>query len=509
MSKERLPYLTKQGFYAVSIGFYLKDGKRAQKKFSLGSERSSAIRKARSLRVAWDDETTCDAQGKKVWSEQSIQRALAFADPKTPPNATTASHPNLAALRPASRTPVPVFAPDPPPKPVPAFYTLPQALDEFDTFFSQRTDIGEKHRDVIATRIKSVKAHIEEIFWATNGTQVWLKDLPMCQIDLEWLTRIRNKITSRPLTRFQNTNKSEDGQGRPNKPISIDVVRGWLMLLGMAFDWFDRTPRIGWTAPHHRWRETFVLTKKQEWALRTPEERDSAGKPLPTFTIDEIQKIYKNSTPRGRKYLLMGVLLGWGQEAIRSMRKNHLVKIGDEYYIDRRRGKTGIEGFWWVCPELAKMLIDSISKTPPNPDNLAFLTEEGRPLVHGHTDTIGLVWLRCLHGAPVGVRRLPFGRLRKLGGQIIENLSSHDLAQLFLANGGATVARRHYVGNDVEVGIGKTPFEKLHEVQKRMYEQLKPILFGTGQQNMGGQHQQANASSVVDPHAAEGSEKAA
>lgn len=494
MEKEALPYLTKQGLYALSIGFYVKDGKRSQRKFRLGRDRSAAIRKARALRAAWEEETTTDAQGKKVWSEQSIQRALAFADHKTP--SITA----VPIIQPVSRTPVPVFAPDPPTKPatITAVYTLPQALDEYGKFFSERTDIGQKHREVIATRIKSVKAHIEEIGWETQGTKVWLKDLPMGQIDLEWLTRIRNKITSRPLTRFQNTTKNEEGQGRPNKPISIDVVRSWLMLLGMAFDWFDRTPRLGWTAPHHRWREAFVLTRKQEWALRTPEERDNAGKPLPTFTVDEIQRIYKNSTPLGRKYLLLGVMLGWGQEAIRSMRKNHLVKIGEEYYIDRRRGKTGIEGFWWVCPELAKLLIDSISRTPPNQDNLAFLTEEGLPLVHGHTDTIGLAWDRCLRGTPAGVRSLPFGRLRKLGGQIIENLSSHDLAQLFLANGGNTVARRHYVGNDVEVGIGKTPFERLHEVQKAMYAQLKPLLFGGTPQNEKHPAQQSDAAATPE-----------
>ncbi|MGE5607910.1 MAG: hypothetical protein ACM359_01540 [Bacillota bacterium] len=62
MSKERLPYLTKQGFYAVSIGFHLKNGRRTQKKFFLGSDRPSAIREARALRLAWEEETTTDAQ---------------------------------------------------------------------------------------------------------------------------------------------------------------------------------------------------------------------------------------------------------------------------------------------------------------------------------------------------------------------------------------------------------------------------------------------------------------
>ena len=477
MARERLPHLNDRGIYVTSIGFYLKDGKRMEKRFWLGTDRSHAYRKTRALSVAWEEETTADTQGKKVWNEENIRRALAFAEP----GSSSSNGPALGTLQPsASRAPVPVFAPDPPPQPIitRTSFTLPQAMDEYGRFFSERTDTGEKHREVIASRLKSIKAHIEDISAEVNGTRVWLKDLPMAQVDAEWLTRIRNKITSRPPTRFINTSKREGSEGRPNKPISMDVVKGWLMLLGMAFDWFDRTPRIGWRAPHHRWRDTFVLRKKQAWALMTPDERDGDGKPKPVFSIEEIQRIYGNSTKLGRLYLLMGLMLGWGQEAIRSMRKNHLVKIGDEYFIDRRRGKTGIEGFWWVCPELVKLLIEEISTTPANKDNLAFLTEEGLPLVHGHTDTIGLTWDRCLNGASGNVRELPFGRLKKMGAQIIENLSSHDLAQLFLANGGATVARKHYVGNDVEVGIGKSPFEKLHEVQKKMHEALKPVLFG-------------------------------
>jgi hypothetical protein len=215
MARERLPYLTKPGFYAVSIGHQLKEGKRTQRRFSLGSERSAAYRKTRALCVAWDEETTTDAQGKKVWSEENVRRALAFAEP-----GSWANDPALRTLQPStSRAPVPVFAPDPPPQPTftPASFTLPQAMDEYGRFFSGRTDTGEKHRAVIASRLKSIKAHIEDISAEVKGTRVWLKDLPMSQVDAEWLTRIRNRITSRSPTRFINTSKREGSEGRPRE----------------------------------------------------------------------------------------------------------------------------------------------------------------------------------------------------------------------------------------------------------------------------------------------------
>ena len=39
------------------------------------------------------------------------------------------------------------------------------------------------------------------------------------------------------------------------------------------------------------------------------------------------------------------------------------------------------------------------------------------------------------------------------------------------------MAAKHYVGADVDVGVGKTPFQRLHEAQKKMYEALRPLMF--------------------------------
>jgi len=52
-----------------------------------------------------------------------------------------------------------------------------------------------------------------------------------------------------------------------------------------------------------------------------------------------------------------------------------------------------------------------------------------------------------------------------------------SLRNQFLAHRGATVAAKHYVGADVDVGVGKTPFQRLHEAQKKMYEALRPLMF--------------------------------
>jgi hypothetical protein len=59
---------------------------------------------------------------------------------------------------------------------------------------------------------------------------------------MEWVARIRNKITDRPLTKHVYDTP---------KPISIDCVKNWLMALGMAStgrtrdgDWVGRAARL-------------------------------------------------------------------------------------------------------------------------------------------------------------------------------------------------------------------------------------------------------------------------
>ena len=89
-------------------------------------------------------------------------------------------------------------------------------------------------------------------------------------------------------------------------------------------------------------------------------------------------------------------MIGWTQKDIATCKPKHFVKAGENYYIDRRRRKTGVPGYWWVCPELAELLKDSIAATPANKDGLAFLSDNNLPLVHGQTDCVKLAWKLCI-----------------------------------------------------------------------------------------------------------------
>jgi hypothetical protein len=161
-----------------------------------------------------------------VWTEAAIDAAL---EPLTARVALVPTATSLAAVAPIA---VPVFPQEPVPPSTPAqTFTLPQALDEFTKYFDARSDISQTHRDGTKSRITSVKQHVEELYVEQHdGARVFLKNLPVCAVDMEWLSKIRNKITSRPPTKHVYDTP---------KPISIDCVKNWLMSLAMAFDWFE------------------------------------------------------------------------------------------------------------------------------------------------------------------------------------------------------------------------------------------------------------------------------
>lgn len=466
MANASKPHQTEKGLWAISIGFYILNGKRTQRKHWLGRDEETATRLAKALHLAWDAETSTDENGKKVWCQESIDRAFAFAGA-------------VKEARPKASTLAPDYPVQPKPKSKSTGYTFSQALDEYEKAFKARSGISERHKVATAERLSSIKAHLANL----EHGGVILSELPMPKIDGEWLERIKNHIASRP---FQKR------KGRTHLRLSVVTVGNWLMLLGCAFKWFSKTERIGWKPTDPDWRKLFNLSKQEQWALKTPQERDpkrrdADGKPATRFTVEELATIFKTASPLGRRYLLMGLLLGWAQEGINSFCKSHFVKEGKDYFIERHRGKTGVPAKWWVAPELAEMIKVGMSVTPDNKHDLAFLTEHGYPLVHDKCDTIRLTWDRCLRYSPLTVRDLPFGRVKKCGAQLVRNISgSAELAQLFLAHTPKTVAELHYTDDSANVGVGegledldfgKSPFERLHDVQRDIWKRLKGLFY--------------------------------
>jgi integrase len=439
MAKSHVPYLGKNGRYRVEIG---------GRNFWLGKDQQTALKLTSTLDAFWVNEKHQNAQGKKCWSDGNI--AAAF---------------NLVGLRPPvmsePRTRVIVNAVQP------TTNNLRQNIPSREVSFHQALDLYSSYRLADKTIGEHTSADSESIVKSLKRN---LPDQPLHNIDGAALGSIRDTLLARPP-------RVTDG-----KPISVATVKKWFMELGMAFSWFSHPDsRIGWQPPYPQWREKFTLDDRQAANLS---DDDEYGAVKPTFTLDQLTILYKVGTPKERFYLLLGVFLGWTAKEIATLKKSQIKDANGEMFIEKKRSKTGVKTTFWVCPELAQILRRAVANTPSNPGDLALLTEnrqgEPLPLLHGNTDTVSQTWIRLLHRANKAEQRVPnypHSRLRKFAGQAVENLSGdHSLAQLLLSHKRADVASTNYIGLGVNVGLGKSPYERLWDVQRLVHKALKPML---------------------------------
>jgi hypothetical protein len=441
------------GEYRVNCGKHLLNGKVQYKQFRLGKDMQVAERLFQSLKLHWEMETN-ELNGEKLWVQQSIDNAFKLVLTAKPPQLIMPQTPQLQP------TTAQVFATQTytAPTPLPADLSLFQAFDLFKADLRNResaNEVGVGYAESMSNRVESIK--------------FFLTDRPLYAITSEEdLMAIRRAITARP-------NSQKYG-----KPISVDTVFNWLLVLGMSFDYFGRAKAIKWRPDDLSWREAFNLTRSQRLKLMTPDEVDGFETAKPTFTLQEIIKIYPLCTPWERMLVLLGICLAWTQDEIAIFRKSQFKMADVEYFIEKRRGKQkGNLGHWWICPELAALIQHFIAKTPANKDDLAFLTWDGEPLKVGKEKceiTNNWKTVRRRYLKETDCREFPFTRLRKFAGQMVLNVSgSEELVQVLLAQKTKSVANKFYVGSGVDVGVGQTKFQRLHKVQKEIYQALRPM----------------------------------
>lgn len=124
------------------------------------------------------------------------------------------------------------------------------------------------------------------------------------------------------------------------------------------------------------------------------DSRDVArGKPrqdrtLPT--LEQLKALLNACDLRERTIIWIGIGLGFGQRDIAAIRTGQI----DEVSYDLRRGKTGIERYGSTPPLVWAHIQAYVEQDKRKLGELMFTTRNGYPLVHGHTDSIGLWWAK-------------------------------------------------------------------------------------------------------------------
>ena len=335
--------------------------------------------------------------------------------------------------------------------PVPAGLTLYDGfqkwLDDQKVKFDQRK-ISDHHYYGCVDAIDVVKQH--------------LPDRPLdCLTTLD-IQHMIGTFTCRPILKTKGT------------PMSTDYAYRMAMSVGCALRFLDS--KNIWIAPRN-----LRQALKIEFAAPTNSQLKAAQKPKPCFTLDELKILARTANPLQWKYLLCGLFLGWTQAEMAVALKEDVVEKDGDTFVWRFRNKTGVEGKWWCCAELAQTLRWYVANTDDNNQGeekkaLLFLTEQGKPLLWRHTtldgkrqgracrvDSVGQVWKRLQANLKniEDIRPFPLKVLRKTGATMVEALSSKDVAQTFLAHSKNDVASDHYLASGTNVGVGTSQFERL------------------------------------------------
>lgn len=443
--------------YRISLGYYATaDGIRSPRVFWLGHEQGEA-KFLSELVVACHKRDVLD-QGIADWTPEAIKtcqgillRRKAAHQNYVTMAVKTAMDAGLemtAATTPAARAaimPLDITT-------TPNDLTLEKAVAEFTAHLERKVP-HQLSRSNCDRQISSLRCLYEVIPAKTL----------MANVSRLHLEELVSHFTARP-------KRSKTGNR-----MAVDTVVTTLRQIKAFLDWLDGDE---WEAPR-RMDKVFRIRRN---TMVTPAEQKAEANGQDIFALPELQNLYAVANEQQRLYMLLGLNCAFTQMDIATLMQDDV--DSDAGIIDRIRHKTrgaGVRGHWQLWPETATALKTRMAKTPmdktSNPEGLAILSEDCKPLVHDDTDTdaIALTWARLRNALrPDECRPLSFKTLRKTASDYILRLSGNEaIQQLMLAHARRSIAARHY--------SGETDFTPLAEPLKTWHATLLAALVFSGE----------------------------
>lgn len=434
--------------FRLSCGWYMKDGKKTPKVFWLGKDKNRAILEAQKIRWAapvaaamggWTKEYEKQVRG--IDTLELVQRRFQEAErvrvelaPHLAPQVVVAM-PNKA---PGETDPTSSSTPTGAPM-------LHAALDAYVEAAGQRPG-SRAYKNGIHDSIEAVKHY--------RG------DCTLSHIDYAWLEDFTAYLKGRPLSRKKS---KTSGKREPIKPYTVKRL---LQHTRQGVQWIHRQRESkrfgGWRAPAE-WDQLFSVELTQ---IMSKAERDKAADGPEQLTIDEIRRLYKAACDGVTKLhsilLLMGLFAAQGQTELSTVRRDEL-DLENETFT-HRRNKTGQKGIYWLPPELVTRLDAYFCKNPRRPEELAFLTREGEPLVTAKSDAVRQAWDDWRSRAKVDRPGIGFYGLRRFFGDFATRHGGDAAGDVALAHTAKSVRGKHY--------SNYRNFESIQQIGRKLYHEL-------------------------------------
>jgi integrase len=445
--------------YRLTSGWYMKDSKKRPKVFWLGQDENKAHLTANTVRWYQPVVTAAGEGWTAFWvtqlkasnpleiirrrfaeAEQTRQMLAPHLAPDVVVQSPTTSGNALNDIAPAK------------PDTAAASDRLHGAWDAFAEAVRSQP-LSYKHQDSIQHSIVALKRY--------------QADVPLKQVDYAFLEQLTALIKSRPLSRKKCR---ATGKKQPIKPYTVKRL---LQHLRQATAWLHRQRESnrfgGWRAPSD-WQELFNL---QLTRIMTKAERDRAADGPEQIQLEEIVNLYRTGIGNNRQagmhraWFLTALFAGLGQMELATIRR-------DEFNLDgatltHRRNKTGVQGVYWLPPELVKMLGKLFKGRRTEEGGLAFRTRKGQPIVTRESDAVRQAFddwrQRCASERKAVGPRVTFYGLRRFFGDYATRIGGESVGDAALAHTAKSVRGKHY--------SGFRDFEKVREAGQRLHAELK------------------------------------
>ncbi|SIN88664.1 hypothetical protein SAMN05444166_1446 [Singulisphaera sp. GP187] len=486
----------KDGLFTRYVG---QNGRGVPEKFRLGYEQDAAEEKVRLITAIWQEIEGRLSGQRPSWDKASLEAAKAIAKGK-PPSLPKREFEDpiryverVAAISEATGT---TFHPGDPLNHQIGLDDLRQELVELRQKISDAAGTPAATGTTVQQAITAYEVHVRRSLTLPDG---FLR--PWGRTKLDQLDSIRNYLSderfggrdflSLDLSGLTHDRCEEMFGVFRRRPLTLrsklrdrmkpSTAKNYIKELGNFFNWLDGAETLEWTFPRR-----FHAIKKTPDDLTASEQYDRRMAREKLVLPDEhLMVLFEYALPSERILLLLGLNCAFAASEIGHLRKGFL-KL-DRSMIDGIRFKSSNDTRHWLWPQTKDGLEwvlaarQSVRSGRTEDADVVFVTERGKPLWHatqnGHvSDGVSNVWYRLIRRVQQDHPAFPsysFNKLRKTSATRILEIADAETASMILAH--KTISEDELLHH-----YALLPWEKLFNAQRKLEEQLAPILEASG-----------------------------
>lgn len=326
-----------------------------------------------------------------------------------------------------------------------------------DDFVITIEDASKKWQEMIAVSGRSphAKKTLQNRLDNLGGKWEELQDKPIADLTFENIVLIINENIQ------QTKDNKQSAQTAKNK---INALKSFI-------EYSDNAQKIEYKA-FGNFKDYFTKQIRR-LSIELKKAKKKVQKDNRLNDVDVLKNLYSNAPDNLKGYMLLSLNTGQLNTDISSLTLG-MVDL-ENGIIERERHKTGVEGKWILWDEtkdfLTQAIINARQEGRTKQDDLIFVTQQGKPLVHySHndyrTDSIGLAWQKLKKKCGYKGNGYAFANLRKSSSQFIRQEKGKEYSEAFLAHSDNTMAEHYNRFSD---------YKGLFEAIKKYRKHLSPM----------------------------------